>query len=38
MLRYTIAGKRSEMTIGKHSLLSLADARNKAIEHKMSVN
>ncbi|TMP76735.1 hypothetical protein CWB73_21410, partial [Pseudoalteromonas phenolica] len=27
MMRYTIAGKRSEMTIGKHSLLSLADAR-----------
>lgn len=38
MMRYTIAGKRSEMTIGKQSLLSLADARNKAIEYKKSVN
>lgn len=32
MLRYTFAGKRRELTLGKYAQLSLAEAREQAIE------
>ncbi|EIU7060875.1 site-specific integrase [Vibrio vulnificus] len=38
MLRYTIMGKRREMTINKVAHLSLADARYKAMELKKKVS
>ncbi|KGE78552.1 tyrosine-type recombinase/integrase [Halomonas salina] len=37
MLRYTLFGKRREMTLGKHAHLSLAEARTKAIENQKSI-
>ena len=37
MLRYTLFGKRREMTLGKHAHLSLAEARTKAVENQKSI-
>ncbi|WP_438765331.1 tyrosine-type recombinase/integrase [Kushneria sp. TE3] len=37
MLRYTLLGKRREMTLGKHAHLSLAEARAKAQDHQKLV-
>lgn len=37
MLRYTLSGKRREMTLGKHAHLSLAEARFRAQDHQKLV-
>ncbi|MBZ9539609.1 tyrosine-type recombinase/integrase [Modicisalibacter tunisiensis] len=37
MLRYSLLGKRREMSLGKHAHLSLAEARTKAVENQKSI-
>lgn len=37
MLRYSLRGKRRELTLGKHSHLSLAEARTQAVESQKSI-
>ncbi|MHB0775119.1 Arm DNA-binding domain-containing protein [Halomonas sp. WWR20] len=37
MLRYSLLGKRREMSLGKHARLSLAEARAKTLEHQRSL-
>ncbi|WP_342595976.1 integrase arm-type DNA-binding domain-containing protein [Salinicola lusitanus] len=37
MLRYSLSGKRREMSLGKHAHLSLADARSTTLEHQRSL-
>ncbi|RKR03564.1 tyrosine-type recombinase/integrase [Halomonas sp. M20] len=37
MLRYTFAGKRRELTLGKYAQLSLAEAREQAIESQKAI-